>query len=109
MESMREKLPPSRLGIIPGITENVTTTTLESIVECANNEDCPDQTKCEGSIFYQKIGSCGSDYKCYYGDWVRGNCAQSKQNCRAACATDGDCGPDETCNTSDCVCISLGP
>jgi hypothetical protein len=112
IESVKEKLP-ARLEIIPEIKENMTTTSttipLEAIGECINNEDCPDQTKCEGNIFYQRIKSCGSDYKCYYGDWIRGNCDQSKQNCGAACATDGDCAPGETCDTSNCMCISSGP
>jgi hypothetical protein len=115
MGSVKEKLFPSRLEIIPGIEKNVTTTVTTTFllettipVECDTDEDCLNQTKCEGRRFYYKIGTCGSDQKCYYGDWIMGNCSLSVQNCGAECVRDSDCEelfPGTICNLESCMCV----
>jgi len=93
------------LEIIPNTTITSTTIFLEkSMIDCNNNEDCPEQTKCEGNMFLYRNGICGSDNKCSYGDWNFGNCTLSIQYCGVQCDDESDCGgipcrPDCTCET----------
>jgi len=113
MESMKEKIRPFPLQIIPEITPNETTTstiipTETTILECVSNENCQVQMKCEGTIYYYKTGTCGSNNKCSYDDWVRGTCEQSKNYCKAECNI-GDCPPGSECDINTCKCLEPGP
>ena len=68
---------------------------------CISDQDCSDLEKCEENMYYYRTGNC-TDYKCSYGDWIRGTCAQSKQYCGAECDV-GDCPPGSEC-LADCTC-----
>jgi len=115
----------SRLGITPEEMPNETTTSTTvpmemGILGCNTTEDCPEQTKCDGEMFYYRNGSCGSDNNCSYSDWNSGNCTQSVQYCGAECYNDADCGSgfnacngDKVvhvtpyCDSKSCTCKNL--
>jgi hypothetical protein len=101
MKIMKEKLS-ARLGIIPEIKENVATTStipLEVIVECVSNEDCPDQTKCEGNKFYFTEAVAIINALTAIGPM---EAVASQSSIGAEC--DDDCPPGLVCDMVDCMC-----
>lgn len=124
INGIKGKPKTSRLDIIPDEIPNETTTSTTipmeiGILECNSTEDCPEQTKCEGKIFYYRIGSCGIDKNCSYSDWNSENCTQSVQYCQAECDSDDDCGSGYNacegdkvvyvtpyCDSKSCTCVN---
>lgn len=124
MNNMKRGLKSTHLGVIPEEIPNETTTSTTipmeiGVLGCNSTEDCPEQTKCEGKMFYYRTGSCGSDNNCSYSDWNSGNCTQSLQYCGAECDSDHYCSSgfnacegDKVvhvtpyCDSTSCKCVN---